>query len=63
MAPGKRRDTASKVSPLGLGGVTLDRAFAELRPEMFALAYDWDIVLRGPAATQGRLARRDLPLP
>src|ERR1700704_3219004 len=39
MAPGKRRDTASKVSPLGLGGVRLDRAFAELRPEMFALAY------------------------
>ncbi len=39
MAPGKRRDTASKVSTLGLGGVRLDRAFAELRPEMFALAY------------------------
>src|SRR3984893_18852599 len=39
MAPGKRRDTASKVSTLGLGGVTLDRAFAELRPAMFALAY------------------------
>src|SRR6476646_1882133 len=33
MAPSKRRNAK------GLDGVTLDRAFAELRPAMFALAY------------------------
>jgi Sigma-70 region 2 len=36
MAPSKRRDTKG---PNGLDGVTLDRAFAKLRPAMFALAY------------------------
>src|SRR6266849_10417807 len=39
MAPGKRSDTAGPDGPKGPDGVTLDRAFAELRPAMFALAY------------------------
>jgi RNA polymerase sigma-70 factor, ECF subfamily len=39
MAPGKRRDAKDQDGTKGPGGVTLDRAFAELRPAMFALAY------------------------
>src|SRR5438874_11260575 len=39
MAPSKRRDTEGPDSAKGRDGVTLDRAFVELRPAMFALAY------------------------
>ena len=39
MAPGKRRGTTGSDATEGPGGVTLDRAFVELRPAMFALAY------------------------
>jgi DNA-directed RNA polymerase specialized sigma24 family protein len=39
MAPSKRRDTKGPDGTKAPDGVTLDRAFAELRPAMFALAY------------------------
>jgi RNA polymerase sigma-70 factor (ECF subfamily) len=39
MAPGKRRNTKGIDGTKGMDGATLDRAFAELRPAMFALAY------------------------
>src|SRR6266849_9759273 len=39
MAPGKRSDTAGPDGPKGPDGVSFDRAFGELRPAMFALAY------------------------
>src|SRR6266853_5258561 len=39
MAAGKRSDTAGPDRPKGPDRLTLDGAFAELRPAMFALAY------------------------
>src|ERR1700731_1906526 len=39
MAPRKRRDTKGPEGAKGIDRATLDRAFAELRPAMFALAY------------------------
>src|SRR6202040_2146074 len=39
MAASNRRDTKGPGGTRGSDGVTLDRAFAELRPTMFALAY------------------------
>ena len=39
MAAGKRSDTTDPDRAKGPDGLTLDRAFAELRPAMFALAY------------------------
>src|SRR5262245_20793824 len=39
MVTGKQRDRKSPDRANGEHGVTLDRAFAELRPAMFALAY------------------------
>src|SRR5260370_1168851 len=39
MAAGKRGDTTEPRGTRGPDGVRLDRAFAELRPTMFALAY------------------------
>src|ERR1700674_97941 len=39
MAPSKRRNTKDPDATIAADGVTLDRAFAELRPAMFALAY------------------------
>jgi RNA polymerase sigma-70 factor, ECF subfamily len=39
MAPRKRRDAKGPEGTKGIDRATLDRAFAELRPAMFALAY------------------------
>src|SRR5580704_6259615 len=39
MAASKRRNPKGRDSPQGPDGVALDRAFAELRPAMFGLAY------------------------